>query len=83
MSCPTRSRFPSPLTFSRDSGGRRYELTVESPDAVAGDTVALWREVDGAPDAADGLWVGDKPLPGRLVFQPRYCRAPASSTGPG
>lgn len=66
-----------------DSAGRRYELVLASPDAVPGDTVALWREVGAGPDGmatmegnvGDALVMGGRQVPGRLVFSARYCPA--------
>jgi SAM-dependent methyltransferase len=68
---------PIPFPVQPHSSGRRYVLTVESPDASEGSAIALRSSV--AKTYASGeLSVDGSPVAGSLAFQV-YC-APAAST---
>lgn len=62
---------PFPFDPLSDSAGQMYFVTIAAPDAVIGDTVALWTQLD--PVEPDGeRFVNGRRMPGRLAIRLRY-----------
>ena len=68
-----------PLPVQTASAGRRYRLTIESPDGIEGQAISV--RASAATEYAPGaLSVDSAPSEGSLCFQ-AYCRAPDVAPG--
>lgn len=70
-----------PLPVQCDSAGKRYRLTVESPDAAPGVTLSALAS-EATADGAGQLSIDGAPVEGSLCFQV-YCRTPEGGVSSG